>query len=355
MLTDITLSELFDGVTLPYTSANVKSFLDDPNWFVSTNGYFFPLIDYGQLFTTDPNATSGTILGSTYLDQTDFKPAYTIEKLFELMPIDVTWDSSIDDLIEGQGVLMHNNESKISNLDTSPRDYTGYLYETVDTDFVDPTIQTRVTFDSKYVYNQDNFTLGTDLYTAPVSGFYTINVQGQVDVLATLPVALSGTVNFFLDFDINGVPIGYIYTQSGIAFTATGTQSVYINTTIRQYLNVGQTISLSMIGSSSVNVTSFTFRYIDGFKFAITDSPQVTSTSNIIVSDNCPALNCWDVFSSIVKQCNGIIQTNQDGTYNVVPWVEWIDDNTEIIYLNDKVDSSKDIQIKPFSLDGAKK
>ena len=63
-LEELTMADILEGETVPYTIAEYKSFLNTGSTYVNNSGVFWPLIDYGQRFTTDTSATSGTIIGN---------------------------------------------------------------------------------------------------------------------------------------------------------------------------------------------------------------------------------------------------------------------------------------------------
>jgi hypothetical protein len=353
VLTNIPMSELYEGELIPYTAANVQSFVNDANAFVTANGYFYPLVDYGQKFTADTSATVGTILGVDNLTQTDFKPAVTIADCFDKMPIDITWDSSIDDLVERQGILLHNNESKIPILDTSPRYYTGDLSTNIDTTYTSTVSLAKVPFQVLNAYNQTSvFDLPNDVYIPAVSGNYTIRLQAQVDFYNGL--SLGNTNRGYLhlvDYTASPSIVATIQTMT-IFVTSFTTRSYGVDVTLNVNLTSGNNYG---IGFSWSDLSGSDTATLTGFRWYIIASPAIVASSNIDVPLNCPELDCWDIFSEVIKQCNGIVERSTDGVYNIIPWVEWINSSTTNIFLDKFVDPSKNIKITPFSVKGAKR
>lgn len=361
-LEELTMADILEGETVPYTIAEYKSFLNTGSTYVNNSGVFWPLIDYGQRFTTDTSATSGTIIGNgqTAITQLDLKPAVTFKKLFELMPFEITWDSSINDLVENQGILLHNNESRLANIDTSPRDYTGYMTNdaktlTLNSSSSGSVVNSPLIFDNKVVYNQDNFNLATSQYETPVSGDYIIRVKANVTLTRKIGTTSNRwTVRFWvLNTDAGNVQ--YLTLRTVFLNAVGDSQNIAFDITYTQpdtYRTNNMQVQIQVINSSSEQI-DITFPQ-DEFKFEVVQTPGINNTSNIVLSDNAPELNGWEIFSTIAKQCNAIIEQNDLGTYNIIPWQKWIDNLDVNRFLDDKIDDSKTIKITPFSIKGAK-
>ena len=361
-LSEITMAELLDGETTPYKVQEIRDYQANQDNYRNNNGIFWPLVDYGQRFTGDTSATSGTILGSgqTALTQLDFKPAVTFKKLFELFPVDITWDSSIDDLVENQGILLHNNESRQAVIDTSPKDYTGYMTNNAKTRTLNSSLSgvynSPLIFDNKVVYNQDNFNLTTSQYETPVSGDYIIRVKANVTAIRRVGTT-SNTWTF--RFWVLNTAIGnrqYLTGRTVNLNTVLSSQSIRFDVTYIQpqtFFTNNMQVQIEVINSSGEQI-DVNFPQ-DEFKFQVIQTPGINNNSNLVWSDNAPELNCFEILRTIIGQCNGIIEQNEEGVYNIIPWVEWIDNKDENRFINDKVDNSRSIRIRPFSIQGAKK
>ena len=129
---------------------------------------------------------------------------------------------------------------------------------------------------------------------------------------------------------------------------ATGTTSH--NREFSVNLIAGQSISLSY--TTSVGITSTTFT--TSFYFKLLQAPALNANSLVDVPANCPKLTAWDIFRTVAIQSNAQIISNPDGTYEMTPFVDWIEDNSEVIILDDIIEDGVDVQIKPFSVQGAK-
>ena len=354
-LEDVTLASLLDGETIPYNKAELDTFFADPELYKTTNGYYFPLIDYGQRFTADDASTVGTIIGAgeTALTQLDFKPSVTFKKILDLTPLDITWDSSVDDLIEDQSILLHNNDSRESLLDSSPRDYTGYLGRS--SSLVEPLVagvQKRIVFNEEYNYNQDSIDLGNNQYDVTVSGLHTFRITGSVNLANG--TATDRRVRFaFLRDPSFSTPI--IVQNINVDIPASSSVEFDIDITFTLNVTASETIGLKMmfynvIGTNTNMVTILR----SGFKFQIIQTPALTINSNIDIPANCPDISAWQILRHILLQCNGILELSSDGIYNIVPWVNWIDSNSTIVNIDDKIDPSKQIESSPYSIRGAK-
>ena len=350
-LQKIKMAELFDGELLTYSAAEIDSYLSDPFVYRNTNGYMWPFVDYGQRYTADPSATVGTILdvGGTPLTQLNFKPSVTLEKCFDMMPIDVTYDSSIDDLMR-HTILLHNVANSIPILDTSPLDYTGYMdRSSIGSQALTASTYAKLVFNREYNYNVDQIDLINSEYDIPITGLYTFRVKGDIEFTTTnvgitnypfsLKLADGGTV---------GGGLLYFYNPPSISSGNPTTVSLDFNYTSFQTAN--QAISLNIEVTTDSNCT---INLQQDFRFEMVASPSITASSNVDIAANCPDLTAWDIFSGVTNMCKGNIETNSDGTYNLIPWIDWIDSNSEVINLNDKIEPST-IQIEPFSLKGAK-
>jgi len=121
-LSNITMAELCEGETIAYNYTEIQPYFNDPYQYMVTNGYLFPVVDYGDKFTYDDNASVGFV---NELFEVNFKPAITLQKLFDLMPINITVNNMQQ--IMHQCILLHNNKNKIPVLTTSPLDNTGFF------------------------------------------------------------------------------------------------------------------------------------------------------------------------------------------------------------------------------------
>lgn len=354
VLTKIKLSDLLEGETLPYTYSEVRNFLVNSVGYIETNGYAWPLIDYGQRFTQDPDATEGRILAPTNttnpLTQRDFKPAVWVKYLFDKMPYEITVDETMEDLLD-QVIPLHNSNQLMPVLDTNINLYVSYMRRTSDVAIAATTL-TKVPFNQKYTPNGDMINLSSLEYEAPYAGFYTFIVSGNIEVTGdTLPPV--GT-QAFTRIQLRLNTSGYSDVTFWDFFTAV---SVSVNRKIQYertvFLNKDDIFTLRYSINEVTGSSSSVLK--EGFRFELIRSPAISPTSNVLIDKNCPNLTAWDVFRTIVTQANAIIERNIDGGVNLIPWVKWINENDTVVNLNDSVDKGTDIRIEPFSIKGAKR
>ncbi len=132
-----------------------------------------------------------------------------------------------------------------------------------------------------------------------------------------------------------------------VSFGASGTESFLIDDEITLDLLAGDRISLLLHSfAAETRISPSSFECIS--------APAFFATSTIDISANCPSLTAWDILRTIAIQCNAQIITNADGTYEMIPWTDWIESGTDVIILDNIIEDSVDIQIKPFSVEGAK-
>ena len=355
-LSKVELSELLKGELVPYSAAEIAQYINDTDNYIS-NGYAFPLIDYGQKFAED--GSGRRIYNSNFpLSQLDFKPAIFMRKIFEMLPIPITVDPSAADLLK-QVIPLHNSESKYPTLDTSPSDFTGNLNLASDINFnnftlvglVSKAYQT-INFDSVYNYNQSSFSISNDNYEAGITGSHamtlTLNIQFKHNVT---PAKVVYDMRLY-EYGTNNL----IYNLGGASInTTTSFKSYNANRSAVVDLERGKRYdvrySVYAYDGASIGL-DIDYSILTGTKFSIDLSPGIKPTSNVDVAKCVPKLTAWDCVKTIIAQCNGILESTEDG-YNIKPWVKWIDEG-EVFNIEDKIDSNSDVTIEPTSVTGAK-
>ena len=338
-LSNITMAELCEGETLGYNFTTLQAYFDSPHQYQKDNGYLFPVIDYGDKFTYDQSASVGVV---NELFEVNFKPAITLQKLFDLMPINITVNNM--EQIMHQSILLHNSTNRIPVTDKSALDNTGYIEFSADTVQSGPISNYTIPFNNISTYDPTNtglFNTVGSKYTVPVTAAqaYSFTLEGVIEVTISAPMA--SFIYLYRNTQIIGV------FQAGGGTGGTIPLNVTINTSAT--LNATDVITVRWTAS---NVTSATFK--QGLKLRVDSAPALSITSLIDVSANCPELTAWDIFRTVAIQSNAQIISNPDGTYEMTPFVDWIEDNSEVIILDDVIEDGVDVQIKPFSVQGAK-
>jgi len=347
-LSNITMAELTEGESIAYNYTEIKQCFDDPTGYRDTNGYVFPLVDFGQRFTGAIASLTKRSLTTETLFETDFKAAITIEKCLELMPFNITVNGA--DRLLKQAILLHNDKQRVPKLDDSEFTNTGTFISTLQQQYTNGVIN-KLLFQSKSVYdiaNTANFDLANDEYVAPIDGNYVAQVEGSVFLSNTGTSTTSYVIELFLYESVTATR--QLILSLPTTLFAGGFQSFNINVQIPKSLLLNQRISIESKTTGSPQQTSL----FQGFKFAVVQAPSISPTSNIDVPANCPDVTAWDIFRTVALQCNGQIIANSDGTYEMTPFNDWIEDNDEVIILDDIIEDAVDVQIKPFSIQGAK-
>jgi len=342
-LSNITMAELCDGETIAYNYTEIQPYFYDPYQYMVNNGYLWPVIDYGDNFTYDPNASVGYV---NELFEVNFKPAITLQKLFDLMPINITVNNMQQ--IMHQCILLHNDKNKIPTLTTSPLDNTGYFLNISPLVLSGNQSSTKVTWGAVSLYNSvstPNWDTNNDKYIVPVSGNYTFSIEGDVDFVYGTQTGIA-YLSYFVETNSSVPDFGATFT-SQIVYSNTGT--ITFNKEFTVNLTEGYSIHLTY---TSFNISSATFT--TSFYFKLLQAPALNANSLVDVPANCPKLTAWDIFRTVAIQSNAQIISNPDGTYEMTPFVDWIEDNAEVIILDDIIEDGVDVQIKPFSVQGAK-
>lgn len=355
-LSKINLSDLLKGELVPYSVGQISQYINDTDNYIG-GGYAFPLIDYGQKFAED--GSGRRIYNSNVpLSQLDFKPAIFMRKIFEMLPIPITVDPSAADLLK-QIIPLHNSERRYPTLDTSPSDYTGNLNLTSDINFTDYTlvglgseVYQTINFNSVYNYNQSAFAISNDSYQAGITGPHALSVDFNIQFKHnTIPASVAYAIRVY-EWNTNNL----IYNLGGAAINTTTSFKTYnskrsavVDLENGKRYDVRYTVYAHSAASISLDVD---YSILSGTKFSMDVTPAIKPTSNVDVAKCVPKLTAWDCVKTIIAQCNGILETTENG-YNIKPWVKWIDEG-EVFNIEDKIDSKSDIEIEPTSVTGAK-
>ena len=338
-LSDITMAELCEGEFVLYNYTEIKQYFDDPNGYRDANGYIFPLVDYGQGFNFS------RLYNGLY--ETDFKAAITISKLVELMPFNISIDSSLIDLKE-QAILLHNDKNFYPKLDTSPLNNTGVIFTAASRNITlqNPPTPHIIVMDIEQAYS--NSIKAGDGYQANANGLHTFSFSSNLRLFTNNGLPRQAITQFFFAH----FRAGLLIQQVGASWqsrTATPIGKSYNNDTGTASFNLQVGDIVVLLLDSRADETT-----ISSASLRCTSAPAFSPTSNIDVAANCPDLTAWDILRTIVIQSNSQIISNPDGTYRITPFNDWIEDNDDVIILDDIIQDGIDVQIKPFSVEGAK-
>lgn len=359
---DILLKDLLDGELVAYTGLEIDTYFNDPDSYITDYGYSFPLIDYGQEFTADIAATTGTVigLGGRDFSQGDFKPAISVQRIIDVLNINegitISNDSNIDDLMT-QMIPLHNNESAMPVLNTSQRDYTGYLDRATNLAGGAVGVITKVVFDNSYNYNLNTTSaalplsiidLTNDRIYAPFTGRYTFDYL--IDY--TFATTIAGTYRMSFGIRVNGV--GVAGTSLNEDFNVSTSVNKLIGISFDLELNTNDYVELVYIYTNLGGGGVVTFTINTDTRLKMINSPAYTTASSVDVGKSIDQdFTVWDVLKTIINQCNGIIEENSDTTFNIIDWNTWIDAGADVD-LSDNIEASKQIKYEPTGVTGAK-
>ena len=332
-LSNITMAELCAGESVLYNYTEIKQYFDDPVGYRDSNGYIFPIINFGQNWDY--------LQIDAGLTEYDFKIAATFKKCFELMPLVIATEG-IDDLMN-QAILLHNDKNRFPVLNTSALSNTGSLYDNANFNVANDTNKFVISFASGDFYsNPAVIDIPNNEYVCLVDGDYTFRYYA--DFILNEASSNQKAFQFFVRKNAS-TDIGVVWGQTDPSF-ATQNRNVQGEFTITD-LVAGDRFSLV--------IQTFSDSIIIGTRvLECIASPAFFATSTVNVSANCPQLTAWDIVSTIVRQCNGQILKQTDGSYKIIPWIDWIDDNTTTIVLDNLIENNIDVQVKPFSVQGAR-
>ena len=352
-LTSIKLSDLLVGEFLDYKMSEIYQYITDTDNYISDNGYSWALIDYGQAFAEDGSGKRIYDVDNP-LTQLDFKPQIFMRKIFEKLPIPITVDSSAADLLK-QVIPLHNNDKQTAVLDTSPTDFNGYLSRTSDQSWNVPLsginlINVPFTFNNYYQYNNSIFDLANNKIQIPTNGVYSFDIKLKTTVRS---LGSDDWINYTLTMRRVSDNVVFARARNGISVNSVLKES-NITYSFENKLYAGQEYYLKLEVYSSFSSSTNTMQIVikPDTKFELTAAPAIRPESKVDVSENVPELTAWDCVRTIITQCNGVLETNENG-YNIKPWVKWVEEGS-FFNLDDRIDSSKDLQIEPTNVTGAK-
>jgi hypothetical protein len=330
------LEELdFSAYNHQWSKTNIVNSWDQASGSTASGmGYFYPLIDYGQV---DHNSKLDFEIGA-------FRPALFVREYMKkiIEGAGYTFTSSFFDTNLFKRLVIPNNQKKFSQLKQFNLDIntTGYSFTEADgtSKLVSFAIQNIV---QDYTINGAN-TIFT--YTgASFSGTISLNVTGTWFKNSSTP--------FVLQILKNGSAVTNITWESSSSLT---TQVFNINTSYAISLATNDTLSLQF---TQTTASDFGISIGAGSFSTKVQPPQPVSVDfnlNDVININASSIPRGifqkDFFSSIVKMFNLYVTESTDKTkhLNIEPYIDYYDfDNT--IDWTLKVDRSKPFRLKPMS------
>jgi hypothetical protein len=318
----------FSAYNHTYSVSNISSSWDN----AGGSGYYYPLIDYGNVST----GTYGTLKKD--FQYTTFRPALYVKEYIQKIfsGTDYTFDCSFFDTALFNRLIIPHNQINITRLNNTSLNAAAKAI----------TINTNL---SSFVE-----------YTMVTAGNFTLDALGQLftygvgaTITTDINVVLNGSVTYYnpplpsysvilkknnveigrQDFDASvSSSMNCSFTVSGVTFATTDTMQVEI---------LGNGIILA-ITSGNIGVLTSTPTQV-----------QVNIGETININDTIPkGIFQTDFFLSVVKMFNLYVYENKfnDKELVISPYVDFYPDKSaEALDWTNKVDRAKPISIKPMS------
>ena len=301
---------------------------------VDGSGYFYPLIDYGQ------------VNENNHLDYrvNAFRPALYVREYMKkiIEGAGYTWTSSFFDTALFKRLIIPNNQRTFSQLKPYNLDVntTGYSFTQADG------TSKYVSFSIQNILQGYTAGSGDTIFTYTGSGFsgtLTLSVVGTWSKNSSTP--------FVLEVMKNGTAVTSITWESAASTTA---QVFNIDTSYALSLATNDTLGFRF---TQTTATTFTLSIGAGSFISRVAPPQPISV-DFAYNDTIPinytsipkGIFQKDFFSSIVKMFNLYVTEDTDKTkhLNIEPYINFYDFNDKLDWTT-KVDRSKPMRIKPMA------
>jgi hypothetical protein len=325
----------FSAYNHTYSAANISASWDNPGG----SGYYYPLIDYGNVSTgAGAGGLGGYGVAKKDFQYTTFRPALYVKEYIQKMfaATDYTFNCSFFDTPLFKRLIIPHNQTNITALNNTSLSANAKLI----------TINTNLSSIVEYtIVTQGSFTLDGlgQLFTYGPGPTITTNVQ----------ILLRGNVTFFnpsfssysVILKKNGTQIGRqdfdasVSTFMNCDFTVSGV--TFTNGDYMQVEILGNGIILD-ITMGELGATTSTPTQV-----------QINLGETIKVTETIPkGIFQRDFFLSIVKMFNLYVYENKfnDKELVISPYVDFYPEKAaEALDWTDKVDRAKPISIKPMS------
>lgn len=322
----------FSAYNHAWTRDNVVNSWDQASGTTASGmGYFYPLIDYGQV---SHNNKLNFEIGA-------FRPALFVREYMKKIIEDAgyTWSSTFFDTNLFKRLVIPNNQKFLSN--SSDIAFYG-LFNVTNINGTYPGSPTaRPLLPMGTVVNTGFFTLSNSntrfTYTgaANISIKFSFNAVGNTDDNTTINIRKNGTTQTQLL-----IPEGDFNISAG--------ETAYVNLVTNDYIE----FQLDWDGYTASNSLDIFFDSFDvRFKTSAAQSVPLGLGETIIINNTIPrGIFQKDFFSSVIKMFNLYVteDTNRGKHLKIEPYIDFYDFNNILNWTN-KVDRSKPYRIKPMS------
>ena len=324
----------FSAYDHTYSVANISASWDN----AGGSGYYYPLIDYGNVSTgAGAGGLGGYGVAKKDFQYTTFRPALYVKEYIQKIfaGTDYTFDCSFFDTPLFKRLIIPNNQTNITALNNTSMSATAINRDMLLTS--DPYVQ---------------YTLVT-IGSFALDGTNTLFTYSGASLTTNIQITLTGFVNFF---DAAQPTYTVILRKNGVQiasqdFDASVTRMLNCNFTASGVtFNSGDTMQVEILGTL-MSIEIFTGNI--GVTTSTPTQVQINLGETIKVSQTIPkGIFQRDFFLSIVKMFNLYVYENKfnDKELVISPYVDFYP-TTSLTALDwtDKVDRAKPISIKPMS------
>jgi hypothetical protein len=339
---------------------NVTNIINSWNNANQGYGYYYPLIDYGNVSTDKKN-----------YDFRAFRPALFVKDILNkiITGNGYTWESNFFNTNFAKRLIVPNNQERLTTVKTQAFNTnfasasTGYL--TISTGGYDNFVFTNYIGLDFIVnsYNSTNDPIAMKYVGLNNSFNYNLNLNGTFRVLSGA-FATSMRLNYNIQFLKNSA---VIYEQNFQELRPVSSNRYYtfnfaLNSANPIVINTNDIIEIRVVLNSASGTATYSgnkrlyFNLPLSFLNIVSPIPIVLSATygdNLSINDCLPVnVKQKDFFSSILKMFYLMVTEDKmkDRHFIIEPWVDFYDNNrTTYLDWSDKIDRSEPIRIKPMS------
>ena len=315
-----------------WSKANVVNSWDQASGTTASGmGYFYPLIDYGQV---SHNNKLDFEIGA-------FRPALFVREYMNkiIEGAGYTWESTFFDTNLFKRLVIPNNQKFLSN--SSDIAFYG-LFNVTNINGIysgSPTAKPLLPIGS--VINTGFFTLSNSNTRFTYTGAANISIKFSFDAVGNT------NDNTIINVRKNGTTQTQLLISAG-DFNLVGEETAYVSLVTNDYIE----FQLDWDGYTAPNSLDIFFDSFDvRLKTSSIQAVPLGLGETIIINNITPrGIFQKDFFASIVKMFNLYVTESTDKTKHLIiePYIDYYDFNTQLNWTN-KVDRSKPFRIKPMS------
>jgi len=332
-----------------YNVTNITNSWDNAN---AGTGYYYPLIDYGNVSTDKQN-----------YDYKAFRPALFVKDILNKIIIGngYTWESNFFNTNFAKRLIIPNNQDRLTTVKTQA--FNASITNAYGLNVTNIPIQNPIGL--AFTASQFNGR-GEAIqyqYTGTTANLLSnIKIQGQIELSGT--VGTSGFYIGYISFFKNGSEI--IASRQSYQFSAYFS-SLFLNKVYRNIsYNYSNTFSYTSSDTIELKFTRTTYTFgifsnllCNGSQSFINISSAIpivlpAELNDLITINDCLPVNIKqkDFFSSILKMFYLMVTEDKmkDRHFIIEPWVDFYDNNrTTYLDWSDKIQRDEPIRIKPMA------